>query len=150
MNIARNVIWNWLALLVIVSTSFCISPFLVSRLGKADYGLWTLIISTIGYLGLVDFGMRTAVVKYVSQYHAVNDTQMLNKVLNSSFYLFFFLNLRYSMLRHCACIFFPLFFFLASRALVGSQIDFGDCHCYVRNPILWHLGPGNILGHSPF
>ncbi len=115
MNIARNVIWNWLALLVIVSTSFCISPFLVSRLGKADYGLWTLIISTIGYLGLVDFGMRTAVVKYVSQYHAVNDTQMLNKVLNSSFYLFFFLILGILCLGIVLAFFFPYFFSLPAE-----------------------------------
>jgi O-antigen/teichoic acid export membrane protein len=60
-----------------VVIGFFMMPFLVFRLGDTLYGIWTLIISLVGYGSLLDFGIRSSIVKYVSQHHATNERDRL-------------------------------------------------------------------------
>ena len=48
------------------------TPWMVSQIGKSDYGLYTLANSLIT-LFLVDFGLGQAVSRYVSKYRAEGD-----------------------------------------------------------------------------
>ena len=64
------------------------TPFIVHRLGNELYGIWVLVIGLTGYLGLLDFGMRTAIVKYVSEYHAKEDYSKLNGMGSTALTLF--------------------------------------------------------------
>lgn len=43
-----------------------VSPFLIGRLGKEEYGLWVLLLSVIGYLDLLDLGLNQTAVRYLS------------------------------------------------------------------------------------
>lgn len=44
-----------------------VSPFLINRLGKEDYGLWVLLLSILGYLDLLDLGINQTAVRYLSR-----------------------------------------------------------------------------------
>jgi O-antigen/teichoic acid export membrane protein len=66
----RNVLWNWATLIFTIVVTFVQSPFVVHRLGNTNYGLWVLLASLVGYLGLLDFGVRSAVTRYVARLHA--------------------------------------------------------------------------------
>ncbi|HKV70106.1 MAG TPA: polysaccharide biosynthesis C-terminal domain-containing protein [Gemmatimonadales bacterium] len=73
---AANVLWNWGTFAFTVATTFFISPYVVKSLGNTTYGLWVLLGSLVGYLGLLDFGVRGAVTRYVARFHAdANDEQ---------------------------------------------------------------------------
>ena len=80
----RNVLSNWTGMAVSMAVAFFMSPFLVHRLGDRQYGLWVLIISVTGYMGLLDVGLRVSVVKYVSQLWTVKDLEGLNRVISTS------------------------------------------------------------------
>src|SRR5690242_3271093 len=67
---AMNVLWNWGTFLFTVATTFVLSPYVVKSLGNTTYGLWVLLGSLVGYLGLLDFGVRGAVTRYVAKFHA--------------------------------------------------------------------------------
>ena len=46
------------------------TPFLISKLGQGEYGLYSLINSVIGYLTVLDLGFGNAIIVYTSKYRA--------------------------------------------------------------------------------
>jgi O-antigen/teichoic acid export membrane protein len=72
-QISRNLILNWMAFATSITVAFFLSPFIVHSLGNVAYGVWTLVISMVSYMGLLDLGLRGAVTRFVSRYHAQGD-----------------------------------------------------------------------------
>jgi O-antigen/teichoic acid export membrane protein len=66
-QLARNVISNWVALAVTTLTGFFLSPFVVHHLGNVAYGVWVIIMSLVGYMNLMDLGLRGAITRFVSK-----------------------------------------------------------------------------------
>lgn len=81
--IIRNVFSNWVGLFLNMAVGFFMSPFLVHSLGDETYGLWILVLSLTGYMGLLDLGLKVAVVRYVSRLNAVGDIRGLNGILST-------------------------------------------------------------------
>lgn len=78
--LTRNIFSNWASLAVSIGIGFFMMPFLVSRLGDTLYGIWMLVASLVGYGSLLDFGVRSSIVKYVSQHHATGDREALRRL----------------------------------------------------------------------
>src|SRR5215813_5055411 len=53
----RNVLTNWGAYVLAMGVNFFLSPYVVHHLGNTGYGVWTVILSLTGYLGLLDLGV---------------------------------------------------------------------------------------------
>jgi len=81
---ARNIFSTTSAYFVNVVAALLLSPFIVHSLGDALYGLWTLVVSLTGSFGLLDLGVRSAVGQYVTRYYAQDDTENLNKTVNTA------------------------------------------------------------------
>src|SRR5262249_40794634 len=81
----KNVSATWLALLVHAVVGFLLSPFILHRLGDEAYSLWILIFAITGYFSLLDFGIRSSIVKYISGFLATGDNDQLSLYLSSSF-----------------------------------------------------------------
>lgn len=82
-NHARNAAANWIAFLFVAGVSFFLSPFVVRHLGDTAYGVWTLLAALVGYLGLLDFGVRGTVTRYVAHHHAVNDSESCSSIVSA-------------------------------------------------------------------
>lgn len=67
------------------------TPIMLRILGQAEYGVYTLANSVISYLTLLNFGMGTAVVRYVTKYRAEENKDAVEKItgLFLMVYLFF-------------------------------------------------------------
>ena len=89
---APGVFWstvaNWTAFAVAAVVSFMLSPFIVHRLGNSAYGTWVLLGSFVGYLGLLDFGVRGAVTRFVANQHAAGDHQGASATVVAALRLF--------------------------------------------------------------
>ncbi len=72
-HIARNVFSNWLATAANMAVGFFLAPFIVHSLGVVAYGVWVLAISAVSYLSLLDLGMRSSVLRFVSKGHTKGD-----------------------------------------------------------------------------
>jgi len=68
-------------------------PFLISHLGDRMYGLWLLLGSFFGFYGLFDFGLGSAVQRYLSRALGTNDYEEANSVFNSSLVVFSFIGI---------------------------------------------------------
>jgi len=53
--------------------SFFLGPYILGKLGATSYGIWALIGSLVGYFGLLDLGVRSAVTKFVASYHSAGN-----------------------------------------------------------------------------
>jgi O-antigen/teichoic acid export membrane protein len=87
-QIAKSVFSNWSGLVVNVLVAFWMIPFVVHHLGNAAYGIWALVLQLTGYLGVVDTGLRSAIVRFVARYHAQNDDASLSRLLNGMITLY--------------------------------------------------------------
>lgn len=55
--------------------SLIYTPIMLRLLGQSEYGLYNLANSVIGYLGILDFGLGNAVIRYTAKYKALNDKE---------------------------------------------------------------------------
>ena len=64
---ALNVGMNWASMAVNMVVPFFLMPFVVRHLGPVGYGVWILAVSTVSYLNLLDLGLRSAIIRFVSK-----------------------------------------------------------------------------------
>lgn len=88
-KIIINVFSNWTNFIVLIGIAFFVSPILVQNLGNENYGIWTLIVSLTGYFTVLDFGVNTAIVRFISMYVAQKNTEKANEIYSTSFVFFF-------------------------------------------------------------
>jgi O-antigen/teichoic acid export membrane protein len=86
--IAKGVISNWSYLILNIVVAFRMTPFVVHHLGNNAYGIWALVLQLTGYMGVVDVGLRSALVRFVSRFYARGEHDALNRLLNVTFKLY--------------------------------------------------------------
>ena len=71
-----------------LAVGILLTPYILHHLGTELYATWALINVLLGYANLTDMGLGTSFVKYIAQYHAKNESNNLNCLINTglSFY----------------------------------------------------------------
>ena len=64
--------------------AFIMTPVIVRSLGNHDYGIWEIGTSILGYMGLLQFGLPPAIVRYVARYTALEDKESLNRLYSTA------------------------------------------------------------------
>jgi O-antigen/teichoic acid export membrane protein len=88
-----NTASNYVAKILTLGVWFFLTPFLLRELGASDYGLWILIGSIAAYGSLLDFGIATAVTKYVAQFHAEGRIEHAQSLVATALWLYLGLGL---------------------------------------------------------
>ena len=81
---ALNVSMNWIAMVVGMIVPFFLTPIVIRHLGTVAYGVWILAVSTVAYLGLLDLGLRSAVIRYVSKADAQGQEQEAKEAIGAA------------------------------------------------------------------
>ena len=68
--------------------SLLIMPFVIRMLGDRMYGLWTLVATFVGYYGVLELGLNTAVTRYLARSLSAQDHDECNRVFNTSFRIY--------------------------------------------------------------
>ncbi len=66
--IAKNALSGAGSRLAMMVIGFSLTPYIIDKLGMGRYGLWAVVGSLAGYLGLLDFGLGGAFVKFMTEY----------------------------------------------------------------------------------
>lgn len=83
-RLALNVVMNWVAMAVGMVVPFFLTPFVLRHLGPSAYGVWILAVSTVSYLNLLDMGLRSAIVRFVSKGHAQGEVAEVQTALGAA------------------------------------------------------------------
>ena len=77
-----------ISFLVAAIVSFLMMPFVVRSLGDRMYGFWALVGTFLGYYGLLDFGLSSAVSRHIAGSIGVGDKEECNRIFNTAFFLY--------------------------------------------------------------
>lgn len=70
--------------LIKTGITFIMAPLIVHALGNYDYGVWEIVFSIVGYMGILDIGLMPAIVRFVARYQALGDKEELQRIYSSS------------------------------------------------------------------
>ena len=118
----QNAIANWVAFLFVAIVSFFLSPFIVHHLGGTAYGVWSLLVALVGYLGLLDFGVRGAVTRYVAHHHAIEEDDKCSSIVSAALVLFGFLGALAILLSVGFAYLSPLLFNIPESLIEDSKV----------------------------
>ena len=77
-----------LGLVVGIAFGLILTPYLVSSLGDASYGIYVMASLFAGWCGLLDFGLTTTTSRYITRYYVQDDKQGVNEVGSTAILLF--------------------------------------------------------------
>ncbi|HEY9714120.1 MAG TPA: hypothetical protein V6C72_11655, partial [Chroococcales cyanobacterium] len=84
-QIIKNAGSTYAGMVVGTVSALVLTPVIVHRLGSEAFGLWVVTQSISSYFGLLDLGITSASVKYISQHRALGDKKSLNDLIETSF-----------------------------------------------------------------
>ncbi len=80
----HNLTWVSLAVVVNVVGGFLVSRYVLQKIGDDNNGLWIRVLALIEFYGLLDFGFRSATLKYAAHYYTLGDNDQVNRVINTA------------------------------------------------------------------
>lgn len=83
------------------------TPILITNMGKYDYGLWEMIGAVIGYMGMLDLGIRPAVSRFSARFIAQKDEPALIGLYATAWYFLWFIGLVVCIVLACWGLYFP-------------------------------------------
>lgn len=89
----KNASYNFFGYVWPIGLAIFTTPFIVHQLGTRDYGIYIFINTLIGLMGLLDFGLSTSVVKYVTEYYSQKEEAKLKNLIYSLNSLFLLIGL---------------------------------------------------------
>ena len=109
---------SYLAIGINIVSALIYSPWMLQKIGAGNYGLYTLATSLINMF-MLDFGISSAVSRFVSKYLAEGKQEKVNQLLGLIYKLFFII------------------------AIVKTKCYFWRCiYCLVVGQTLYVLDPG--------
>ena len=84
----RNVLSNWGGFFFTAVIGFFLAPYVLRKLGTTPYGVWVLLASLVGYLGLLDLGVRSAVTKFIASYHSAGNHEGASAMKSAALFMF--------------------------------------------------------------
>ncbi|MDD5775341.1 MAG: MATE family efflux transporter, partial [Candidatus Omnitrophica bacterium] len=84
-KVVRNTAYNIIGRMWFFIVGFFLTPYIVGRLGVERYAVWALVGVVTNYFGLLDFGVGSSFVKYVSEFHTIKEYSGINKLVNTGF-----------------------------------------------------------------
>lgn len=95
-QIRSGALLSYLSIFIGMCVSITYTPIMLRMLGKSEYGLMTLANSVVSYLSLLNLGIGSAMVRYISKFKAEGDKEKEYGVI--SLFLFFFIGVSLLML----------------------------------------------------
>jgi O-antigen/teichoic acid export membrane protein len=121
-KIVRNTLFNASARVWGIVVAIFLTPYIIHRIGGERYGIWAIIGTVTGYFGLLDLGVETGFVKYISEFYAKKEYQRINQIVNTG--VIFYSLLMLVLLAVMSLSIGPIFSFLNLSSAPGSEVKF--------------------------
>ncbi|MCZ2147208.1 MAG: lipopolysaccharide biosynthesis protein [Bryobacterales bacterium] len=82
-SIGRNTAFGFAASAVQVATRLVMLPVVIHHIGLDGYGIWSIVMATVGYMRFGSAGLRSAFQKYVAQAHVDGGIDTASKLLST-------------------------------------------------------------------
>ncbi|MBQ6893601.1 MAG: oligosaccharide flippase family protein [Clostridia bacterium] len=80
----------YISIFVSSAVGIAFTPYMISKLGDIEYGLYQSLHSIIGYIALLDFGLGSTLTRFILKYRADKDEQKVDSVISMSIKIYCF------------------------------------------------------------
>ena len=87
-NLQWGIILSYVTMFAGLIVSMVYTPFLLRALGSQQYGLYNMGQAAVSYLGLTEFGLGNAIVRYSSKYRAMGDEKKASSMYGMFMYIY--------------------------------------------------------------
>jgi O-antigen/teichoic acid export membrane protein len=82
--LVKNAIANVVRGSATALVALILPPFLVRVMSTEAFGVWSLVLQLSAYTGFLDFGIQTAVGRFVAHANELDDTEQRNRIVSTS------------------------------------------------------------------
>lgn len=79
-QLKAGAILTYVALILNSIISIIYTPIMLKLLGQSEYGLYSLAVSSASYVGILNFGLGNAVIRYTAKYRALGDDEGCSRI----------------------------------------------------------------------
>ena len=89
--IIRNTAFNALGRFWRIAIGLFLVPYTIGHIGRERYAIWIIVGVLTGYFGMLDFGVGSAFVKFISEAYGQRNYRKVNQVVSNGivFYAIF-------------------------------------------------------------
>lgn len=117
-QIKLGALLSYIALGINILTGLIYTPWMISSIGKENYGLFTLAMSVIT-LFVFDFGLSSAVTRFIAKYLAEGKQDKANNCLGLVYKLYFYIDILFVVVLTLVYFFIPQIY----RELTSVEIE---------------------------
>lgn len=90
-QIKKGAIISYVAIIISIVAGLFYTPWMISQIGKADYGLYMLMISVLTFF-VIDYGLSQSVTRLLAKYRVEGDTAKIDNLLGLTAKLYLILD----------------------------------------------------------
>jgi O-antigen/teichoic acid export membrane protein len=87
-SLTSNAVWSIFLTIWQTGVTFILTPLLVAKIGTDHYGLFVLLMTISGFMGIMNLGLGDATLRFVAHYYGKNDLEGINRVVSATFSVF--------------------------------------------------------------
>jgi len=87
-QLKKGAILSYVTIVLTNIVGLVLTPFIIEKLGDAEYGLYTLIGAFVGYISVLDFGLNNTIVRFVAKYRAEKDKRAEENFLGTTMLIY--------------------------------------------------------------
>lgn len=105
-QIKLGVIISYISICINIITGLIYTPWMISSIGRENYGLYTLAYSVIAFF-MFDFGLSGAITRFVSKYLAEGHQDRANNCIGLIYKLYFYIDIVIFIVLSAVYLFIP-------------------------------------------
>lgn len=88
-KVIKNTLYYALSQIASMVLLFFLTPFIISKIGESQFGIYALVIGFTGSFGLLDLSLSSSFVKFISENYNRKEFERLNHTVNTGFLFYF-------------------------------------------------------------
>ena len=91
-QIKNGALISYAAIIFNIIAGFIYTPWMVSQIGKSDYGLYILVTAFLTYF-VMDFGLGQTIARFITNYKVKDEIEKINQLLGLTTRFYLIINL---------------------------------------------------------
>lgn len=97
-KVIKNTYYHFLSQIIGFIFPFLLVPFIIKHIGEAEFGIYALSYGFIGAFTLLDLGISTSYIKFISEYYNRQEFDNLNRTINTGMLFYFIFTILFCIL----------------------------------------------------
>lgn len=123
MNRKVGVLLSYVLMIFEVLSTLLLTPFIISTLGQAEYGVYKLAAAVNTYLLLLDLGLGNAVIRYVAKYRVEGEIEKNRKFLGVAIIFYVAIGVMAVLI---GCVLITIFPNVFAKGLSANEVALGQ------------------------